>query len=228
MRGDDPYTYPYPYQYVLRNRFDIRDVETLDAVERRFAGLRARGDVPSGNFDLEHLKAIHRHLFQDVYDWAGETRTVEIWKGETHFQFPQYISSGMAYVSGQLEKADYLRNLSPPAFATQASAIMGDVNYAHPFREGNGRAQLQYLKQLAEQAGHPLDLREIDSSRWIAASQDSYLGSCNPMAMEIGRAIGIADFSGGQPHTMSPQNEIAPAAEQPSYNMSAPPIEQDL
>jgi cell filamentation protein, protein adenylyltransferase len=48
------------------------------------------------------------------------------------------------------------------------------VNYVHPFREGNGRTQLQYLKLLAERAGHPLDLARIDSSRWVKASQMSH------------------------------------------------------
>src|SRR5690606_15090999 len=49
---------------------------------------------PSGSFDLKHLRAIHRHLFQDVYDWAGELRTVEIFKGGSQFQFRQYIATG--------------------------------------------------------------------------------------------------------------------------------------
>lgn len=48
---------------------------------------------------------------------------------------------------------------------------MGDVNYVHPFREGNGRTQLYFLEQLAEQAGHPIDLRRLDPQRWIAASR---------------------------------------------------------
>lgn len=66
---------------------------------------------------------------------------------------------------------------------------MGDVNYVHPFREGNGRAQLFYLEQLAEQAGHRLDLSQIDPDRWIAASQAAHGGDYKPMGDEIGRVL---------------------------------------
>ena len=52
--------------------------------------------------------------------------------------------------------------------------ILGDINYIHPFREGNGRTQLQYLKQLAQEAGHTLDLTRIQGSDWIAASVASH------------------------------------------------------
>ena len=63
----------YPPDYtVLRNRLDIRDAATLEAAERELVALRLLEPVPAGDFDLDHLKAIHRHLFQDVYAWAGD------------------------------------------------------------------------------------------------------------------------------------------------------------
>jgi cell filamentation protein len=58
---DDPYV--YPGTTILRNKFGIRDADRLDYVERRLATERATQGVPGGNFDLKHLKAIHRHLF---------------------------------------------------------------------------------------------------------------------------------------------------------------------
>jgi cell filamentation protein len=60
----DPYL--YPGTTVLRNRLDIRNEARLDFIERRLAGERATQGIPSGKFDLRHLRAIHRHLFQDV------------------------------------------------------------------------------------------------------------------------------------------------------------------
>ena len=110
---------------------------------------RTRRRVPSGAFDLAHLRAIHRHLFQDIYEWAGELRTVEINKGGHQFQFRRYIETGMADVHRRLVQGSFLRDLSVPEFAQQAAVIVGDVNYVHPFREGNGRTHAQYLKQLA-------------------------------------------------------------------------------
>lgn len=64
----------------------------------------------------------------------------------------------MADIHRRLEAATYLHGLSRENFAAQAGQIIGDVNYVHPFREGNGRTQLHYLKQLAAQAGHAIDL----------------------------------------------------------------------
>ena len=72
--SDRDYCYP-PDFTVLRNRLGIRVARTLDAAERQFVAQRLLEAVPTGEFDLAHLKAIHRHLFQDVYDWAGELRT---------------------------------------------------------------------------------------------------------------------------------------------------------
>ena len=79
--------------------------------------------------------------------------------------------------------------LSKREFAQQASVIMGDVNFVHPFREGNGRTQLQYLKLLAERAGHTLDLARIDVLRWIEASQASHATDYSLMASLIAAAI---------------------------------------
>jgi cell filamentation protein len=187
IENDDPYL--YPGTRLLRNRLGITDPKALDEVERRFVIQRARRGMPGGSFDLAHLRAIHRHLFQDIYDWAGELRTVEINKGGQQFQFRQYIETGMADVHRRLSRARFLRDLPPAEFAAQAGTIMGDVNYIHPFREGNGRTQAQYLKQLAAQAGHSLDLTRIDPAAWIEASKASHATDYRLMADVIRRAI---------------------------------------
>jgi cell filamentation protein len=158
----DPYL--IPGTKVPRNRLGISDARKLDRIERRLVADRIAEGAPVGAFDLTHLCAIHRHLFQDVYDWAGELRTVEINKGGHQFQFRRYIQTGMSDVHRCLVQSKFLRTLGPDGFAQQAGVIIGDVNYIHPFREGNGRAQAQYLKQLAAQAGHDLDLRRGRSS----------------------------------------------------------------
>lgn len=138
--SDDPYV--WPGTVVLRNRLGIRDAEKLDRVEREIVAMRRREGAPPGRFDLKHLRAIHRHLFQDVYDWAGELRTVEISKGGSQFQFVRFMEVGMADVHRRLVEAEFLRGLEPDAFARAAAEIIGDINYVHPFREGNGRTQL--------------------------------------------------------------------------------------
>jgi cell filamentation protein len=170
--SDDPYL--YPATTILRNRLGIRNAEQLEAFERLMAMQRAAEGIPTGDFDLAHLQAIHGHLFQDVYDWAGQIRTVELNKGGHQFMFRQYIQTGMADIHRRIVKADYLTGLSLADFAAGAGEIMADINYVHPFREGNGRAQLLYLRQVSIAAGHRLDLRHIDPNAWIEASKHAH------------------------------------------------------
>lgn len=138
---------------------------------------------------MAHLRAIHRHLFQDVFDWAGELRTVEISKGGHQFQFRRFIETGMADVHRRLAAQDFLRGSSASEFAESAGAILGDVNYCHPFREGNGRTQLVYLRQLAAQAGHRLRLERLDRKAWMDASREAHLGRYEAMARCIAAAM---------------------------------------
>lgn len=173
--SDTVYCYPPDY-LVLKNKPGLKDASALDRFERRSAVQRQTEGAPEGDFDLAHLRAIHRHLFQDVYDWAGELRTVEIAKGGNQFQFCRFIETGMADVHRRLVAGDYLRNLTPDAFADRAGEIIGDVNYVHPFREGNGRTQALYLDRLVRNAGHPFDLRLITKDRWLAASKAAHAG----------------------------------------------------
>ncbi|CDZ25975.1 Cell filamentation protein Fic [Neorhizobium galegae bv. officinalis] len=183
----DPYV--YPGTKILRNKLDIRDAADLDFAERRFSTVRARQGIPQGDFDLKHLKAIHHHLFQDLYEWAGQIRTVEISKGESQFQFRQYIETGMADVHRRIVKSDFLRDLERSVFATEAARIIGDVNYVHPFRDGNGRTQLQYLKQLSERAGHSFDLTKIDAAGWLEASKETHRARYDLMGRVINDAL---------------------------------------
>lgn len=186
--NDDPYV--YPGTRTLKNKLGISDVDKLDYHEREIVTMRSRQKIPVGNFDLKHLRAIHRHLFQDMYDWAGEIRTVEISKGSSQFQFRQYIETGMADVHRRITAGNYLRGLQRSEFAAKVAPIIGDVNYVHPFREGNGRTQAHYLKQLCGQAGHWLDLTKIDPAGWIEASKQAQISNYQMMETVLSEALG--------------------------------------
>lgn len=186
--SDDP-QYCYLNTSVLRNKLGLTDPERLEEAERLLSRRRLLEDVPTGNFDLDHLRAIHGHVFQDVYEWAGQVREVEINKGGSQFQFRQYIDTGMADVHRRLTQADFLRGLDANAFAAKAGEIIGDVNYVHPFREGNGRTQREYLVQLAAQAGHTFRVDRLDREQWTEASIAAHQGNYRPMAEAIRSAI---------------------------------------
>ena len=192
MSGDafvDPYI--YPDTTVLINKAGTKSQLELDIFERVKTGIRAGAGIPTGDFDLLHLRAIHKHLFQDVYTWAGEVRKVEINKGGDQFMFRQFIATGMADIHKRIISAQYFKGLKLEEFAANVGSIIGDVNYAHPFRDGNGRAQTQYLKQLCTAAGHDLDLSFLDQTNqtWIAASRQANKGDYALMSHVIERAL---------------------------------------
>ena len=180
--------YRYPGSSVLRNKLDIRDADAFDEAERMLVRQRLREGPPDGDFDLDHLRAIHRHLFQDVYEWAGELRQVDFRKTDWFHPYGR-IEMGMADVHRRLLRQDFLRGLPADAFAEGAGVIIGDVNVCHPFREGNGRTQLVYLKQLGARAGHEIDLARLERDSWIEASIASIRAEYGKMAACIGEAI---------------------------------------
>ena len=186
--SDPVYCYP-PHHTVLKNKLGLRDADELDRIERRLVTQRTREGIPSGDFDLRHLQKIHHHLFQDIYSWAGEIRTVEISKGQSQFQFRQYIETGMANVHKRIVHQNFLQGLDSDEFAQKAGQIMSDVNFVHPFREGNGRTQLQYLGQLVQRARHQIDLKRIQPAQWMEASQVSNAGDHRLISQAIRSAL---------------------------------------
>lgn len=199
---DDPYV--YPGTRVLKNLYDARDADVLDAIERRHVIDRVADGVPVGDFDLDHMCAIHGHLFQDVYEWAGEIRTVSLAKGGHSFLPPDRIELGFANIHSRVTSQDYLQGQTSAEFAASAASIMSDVNYAHPFREGNGRTQLLYLEQLAEKAGHPIAIERLTRSEWIPASIESYDHEPEQMRLAIERVIIEPDDTVEQLHEWTP------------------------
>src|SRR5262249_28400503 len=116
-------------------------------------------------------------------------RTVDIAKDGNSFQPARFIATGMRDVHRRLAESGFLSGLPPADFAREAGAIIGDVNYVHPFREGNGRTQLQFLRRLAERAGHPLDLTALDPARWMDASRRAHSGRYEAMARCIAGSV---------------------------------------
>jgi cell filamentation protein len=131
----------------------------LQAVETPYSVKRA-GELRdlgiTGKFDSAHLRAIHLHLFQDAFPWAGEFRVVNISKGNSMFGPALHIASALEDALAKLAREGLLAELAAPAFAARAAFYLGEINAIHPFREGNGRAQREFIRQLALHAGHPL------------------------------------------------------------------------
>ena len=171
-----------------RNLFSITDYKELQPIETAFALKRARQLESwgiTGKFDPAHLRAIHRHLFQDVFPWAGELRVVNISKGNSMFGPALHIASALEDALAKLQREDLLINLSAPAFAMRAAFYLGEINAIHPFREGNGRAQREFIRQLALHAAHPLSWEGFTQQQMTDASIASHTRGDNAQLAAI-------------------------------------------
>ena len=180
---EDPYT--YKNSTVLVNKLDLRRQAELEAFEAEISNARAEEPLPDGTLDFTHYKAFHHHLFQDVYHWAGQIRTVRMSKGGSPFCFPENIEGQANQLFGDLRTADYLRNLDAQAFASRAAHFLCELNAIHAFREGNGRSQLTFLVLLADHAGHPLKIERLDPTQMLAAMIAGFDGDEQPLANQI-------------------------------------------
>lgn len=185
---------PDPYCYagtsVLKNRLGLQTQADLDAFEHDMTAQRFDEALPVGRLGITHYKAIHRHLFQDVYPWAGRFRTVRISKGGSMFCYPEHIASEMRKVFDDIGRRRHFRGLPAEAFAVQSARFLADLNAIHPFREGNGRTQMVFFTLLALRAGHPLDLERLEPTAFLEAMIESFRASEDALA-DVIRALAI-------------------------------------
>ncbi len=191
MSGDP---YLIPGSNTLQNLAGITDADLLTRFETRVSIVRltqleAGEAVVAGSWDLAHLQAFHRHIFQDVYDWAGQLRTVDISKGGDLFCRPQFIESAAADIFADLADVGHLQGLGRAEFVADAAHLLSGVNSLHPHRDGNGRSQRAFLGALAARAGWEIDWSRLDPARNIAVSIASFRGDDNPMIAMLDELI---------------------------------------
>ncbi|MGZ5937519.1 MAG: Fic/DOC family protein [Rhizomicrobium sp.] len=183
----DPYC--YPGTSVLINRLGLRSRAQLDAFEAEVTAERGAQPLPPGRLSYTHFRSMHRHLFQDVYAWAGKVRTVRIAKDGNAFCYPEHIDREMRCLFGGLAKQKRFRGLDAATFAQQAAHFLAELNAIHPFREGNGRTQLAFLTALAKYAGHPIALERIEPKAMLDAMITSFNGDEKFLAALVGELI---------------------------------------
>lgn len=188
--GYDAFDDPYAYKgtTTLKNKLGLRDPALLEAFELEMTTLRAREPLPRGRYDPSHYRRVHRHLFQDVYSWAGKYRTVRTAKGGNPFCFPEYIDGEMNRLFATLPSV--IEAETEDGFATEAARFLSDLNAIHPFREGNGRSQLSFTAMLGERAGYPLDFARVRRSTFLPAMIASYAGDLLPLITELRLLLG--------------------------------------
>lgn len=172
--SEDPYC--LPGGDCLRNKHGLTEPAELRVFEARIVSIRdvelARQTLP-GEYNLEHYQEFHRRLFQDVYDWAGELRTVDISKEGSRFCHWRYVSEQMSALLARLVADNLLIGRNRPGFVERLATYYGDLNALHPFREGNGRALRAFLRQVSAVAGWRLDWSALDPDANVRASGHS-------------------------------------------------------
>jgi cell filamentation protein len=174
-----PYRDPYLDQHtgILTNLIGARTAAELAAAEADLVAVRTLQlfrHPPAPTRDLVELQAIHRHLFQDVYPWAGQLRTVDLRKtvpGAQPFLPVSMITRSAGFVFDQLRQDRYLQHLDRDRFIERLAYHYDQVNYLHPFREGNGRTQRFFFDSLAVAAGWWLDWTQVTGAVNDAASR---------------------------------------------------------
>lgn len=183
----DKYKYTYErtanYCYkdtdVLINNLNITNDKDLYDAERELVMLRTSefaDDPIKANFDFNHLKSIHKYLFQDIYRWAGEIRNCNIAKKDL-FCLSNFIENYATEIFNQLKNEKYFIQYDNKTTLEKLVALFADINALHPFREGNGRTQREFIKSLARINGIEIDLADVDKENMIIASHDSINGN---------------------------------------------------
>ena len=168
--------YVYPGTTVLINKFNCRDPEKLKEIEALSTG----GNLAylqmhpiKGNFDFDHLKHIHHFIFQDLFEWAGKIRTIDIGKNNL-FCRAQFIESYAESVFADFLSSCYELRDDKARFVEVFSEHYADMNALHPFREGNGRAQREFARELCLECGYVFDLTRTTHEEMFLASIQSF------------------------------------------------------
>jgi cell filamentation protein len=172
---EDPYC--YPNTTVLKNLRNLRTQTALTRFETAITAQRFDEPLPHGRLSPTHYCAIHRHLFQDVFAWAGRYRTVRISRQGSMFCYPENIPSQMKHLFTRLKRDRYLRRLTHERFVEKAAVFLSDLNAIHAFRDGNGRTQLAFMAVVAISAGHPMNFEALNPEPFLRAMIRSFQGN---------------------------------------------------
>jgi len=187
--GQDPYC--YPHSDVLRNLLDIHSEEELQKAERELSEIAiSRFRLLPPPYDLSVLQHAHKTLFCDVYDWAGQLRTVNIKKGQTFFCTAERILPEAQKIFSVMERSAWFAGMGKPELVVNIAEAYGDLNVIHPFREGNGRAQRLLFEQIIINAGFPVDWWLVKDDAWVPANIDAVSCDYRGLVAIFDRCIG--------------------------------------
>jgi len=168
--------YCYRDTNVLKNRFGLRDGKKLKELEADLSAIR-QNDLLSnpiqGRFTANHLCRIHKYLLGDLYSFAGHFRREDIMKGNTRFLTHRDIKAKLTKLLNELAAENYLQGLTFDVLVERSACYFAELNYIHPFREGNGRATREFMRQLYGLNGHNVNWAAVPTENLLAAMEAS-------------------------------------------------------
>lgn len=155
----------YPNTTVLVNKLGLQKQEALDEAERIAVTLRSvelENAEYYGPFTFEYYCKLHRHLFSDIYEWAGTLRTIDLSKKGTNFYPAERLLELGTALFDRLQKHHEFCGLPKNEYAREIAEFYHDLNMLHPFREGNGRTQRLFFSLLVQRSGYQVDFSQFD------------------------------------------------------------------
>lgn len=188
---DPDYSYTDPKTGLLRNLQDITDPDVLLFVESVTVTKRLKElyENPIKIKGVESLFFIHKYLFQDIYAWAGKKRTVEISKDGKQFFPTTHFDNAFRYIDTLITEFKGIHRDNKRRLAEKLAEILDNVNYLHPFREGNGRTQREFLRLLANEKGLILNINPPDNTsvyeRYMKGTIESDVPTLTELIFEL-------------------------------------------
>ena len=177
---------------ILCNKLGLKDEQVLKNAEEEIVAARMVEVIENpvnGSYDFDMLKKIHRKLFSDIYEFAGEVMTVRIAKDNSVFCYPEFIEEYQNNIFEKLKQQNYLTALSKETFIQRFSELSGELNALHPFREGNGRTIRIFLKHLAEHAGWYVAYEDMQAEELLNADIKSFEGDLAPLMKLLAKHV---------------------------------------
>lgn len=181
---------------VLENKLGIRDPQKMKQIEEQIVPLRTAEIYSSFHidvFDFEALIAIHKKLFSDIYQMAGQIREVDMTKGgnSVPFCYVQFIEQEQQRIFSVLKQDGYYIGLTRETFIHKIVWLASELNALHPFRDGNGRAIRVFLVLLAANAGYELDYSRVDKDELVDADVKAFSGNTDALRRVFNTVLGF-------------------------------------
>ncbi len=171
---------------ILENKLGISDADELEKAEYNITDdklAEALVSLHPSVFDFKCLLDLHKFLFEDIYEFAGKVRTVNISKPDSPvpFCYVDFIPSEADRIFGELAKDKYLVGLELPEFSEKLAYYASEINALHPFREGNGRTTRLFLLLMARNAGYLIDYSIASRRAILHADTEAFAGNLQPL-----------------------------------------------